>query len=197
MEVTVNLGTNILNYAGVAAGAKVGIVNISGGTAPYTVTIGEGHTKFDIVEENGIRYVKTKTTMDIWSMHQFDIICTDSQNTVDYSPKYYPRFGTRINAMFANANTIYKIIKDYDLLNGVLSIPDGCVLDFQGGKLTNVRLELNNTKIIPNGCNIDDYVSGTISGNYKGGQMLYDSSLKKMKLWNGANWVNLDGTALA
>ena len=29
------------------------------------------------------------------------------------------------------------------------------------------------------------------------GQIVYDSTLKKGKLWNGTAWVNLDGTALA
>ena len=36
-----------------------------------------------------------------------------------------------------------------------------------------------------------------IQGNYAEGQILYDSSLKKQKLWNGSEWVNLDGTSLS
>lgn len=36
-----------------------------------------------------------------------------------------------------------------------------------------------------------------VSGGYKEGQILYDSVLKKMILFNGTDWVNLDGTALA
>ena len=37
----------------------------------------------------------------------------------------------------------------------------------------------------------------TTTGTYMEGQIVYDSELKKMKLWNGTAWVNLDGTALA
>lgn len=196
MEVTLDLGTSVLAYAGIAIGSKVATINITGGVAPYTLSIGTGHTKYEIKEENGINYVVTKVAMDIWSMQQFDIICTDSKGTRDYSSKEYPRFGTTINSKFKNENTIYKIVKDYNLLNGVLIIPPGCSLDFQGGKLANVRLELNNTKIMQTGCNIEDYINGTIIGTFKEGQTLYDPSLKKMKLWNGDNWVNLDGTIL-
>lgn len=33
--------------------------------------------------------------------------------------------------------------------------------------------------------------------NYNAGATMYDSSLGKMKLWNGSAWVNLDGSALS
>ena len=98
--------------------------------------------------------------------------------------------------IFSKTNVIYKITTNIDLESSTLSIPNGCILDFQGGIITNGTVTLNNTKILPQGCNITDYITATISGTYKEGQILYDSSLKKMKLWNGTSWVNMDGTAL-
>lgn len=97
---------------------------------------------------------------------------------------------------FSKPNVIYKITKDIDLEGETLTIPAGCTLDFQGGSFTNGTIILNNTKVLPLGCNIEDYITATIEGGYKEGQILYDSALKKMKLWNGTAWVNMDGTAL-
>lgn len=98
--------------------------------------------------------------------------------------------------LFVKQDFIYKIINDIDLEENSIVIPSGCTLDFQGGTIKNGTIQLNNTKILPNGCNISDYITATISGSYKEGQTIYDPSLKKMKLWNGSAWVNLDGTAL-
>ena len=102
-----------------------------------------------------------------------------------------------IQNRFNKANTIYKITKDIDLEGETLTIPEGCTLDFQGGSFTNGSIILSTTKVLPLGCNISEYISTTISGTYKAGQILYDSTLLKCKLWNGTAWVNLDGTALA
>lgn len=98
--------------------------------------------------------------------------------------------------MINESNTIYEIRYDFDLNGQEVTIPEGCTLDFQGGSFVNGTINLNNSKILPQGCNISDYITATISGTYKEEQMLYDSSLKKTKLWNGTAWVNLDGTPL-
>lgn len=98
--------------------------------------------------------------------------------------------------MINAANTRYIIQYDYDLNEEEITIPEGCVLEFEDGSISNGTITLNNTKILPQGCNIANYITATISGTYKEGQILYDSSLKKMKLWNGSAWVNIDGTTL-
>lgn len=98
---------------------------------------------------------------------------------------------------FTRNNFTYKITTDIDLQGVTLTMPANCTLDFQGGSFSNGTIILNNTKVLPLGCNIEDYITATIDGSYKEGQILYDSVLKKMKLWNGTAWVNLDGTALA
>lgn len=106
-------------------------------------------------------------------------------------------YNMAIQDKFNKSNLIYKIITNINLESETVIIPSGCTLDFQGGSISNGTITLDNTKILPQGCNIADYITATISGTYKEGQMLYDGSLKKMKLWNGTAWVNMDGTALA
>lgn len=100
---------------------------------------------------------------------------------------------------FSVANIIYNIVSDIDLETATISIPTGCTLSFNGGRLLNGTIVLNGTKVLPQACDITDYTSAiTINGTYKEGQILYDKTLtpKKMKMWNGTAWVNLDGSTL-
>lgn len=97
---------------------------------------------------------------------------------------------------FESANMIYKITRDIDLEGETLTIPSRCTLDFQGGKIINGTVQLTNTKVLPNGCNISDYITATITGNYAIGQCLYDTSINKPKWWTGSNWVDATGTTV-
>lgn len=109
----------------------------------------------------------------------------------------------RKNKTFAEqvtkGNTIYEIRYDYDLDGGEVTIPANCVLKFNGGSISNGIFSLTNTRLLPQGLNLREYIleGVSITGTYKEGQIVYDSAIKKMKLWNGTAWVNLDGTALA
>lgn len=49
--------------------------------------------------------------------------------------------------MINKPNTIYEIQYDFDLNNQEITIPEGCVLDFKGGSLSNGILNGNNTNI--------------------------------------------------
>ena len=49
--------------------------------------------------------------------------------------------------MFTQSNTIYEIRYDFDLGGKEITIPEGCVLDFQGGSFSNGSLTGNYTKI--------------------------------------------------
>lgn len=49
--------------------------------------------------------------------------------------------------MIANTNTIYEIRYDFDLNGAEITIPEGCVLKFNGGSLSNGVLIGNNTQI--------------------------------------------------
>lgn len=83
---------------------------------------------------------------------------------------------------FNKTNTIYKITRDIDLERETLVIPSGCILDFYGGSVTNGTITLTSTLLLPNGLNAHNYITATISGTYKEGQLIYDPSLKKMIL---------------
>ena len=118
----------------------------------------------------------------------------NSLNT-DGTLKSKVRFVTDKSKITGTAE-IFKIVEDIDLGGESITIPENRILDFQGGKIINGTIVLWDTKILPMGIDITKYVSATISGTYAEGQVLYDSTIKKMKLWNGTEWVNLDGTAL-
>ena len=100
--------------------------------------------------------------------------------------------------MIAQSNTIYEIRYDFDLNGNEIIIPAGCTLDFQGGSFSNGTVVFNSTLVLPQSCDIKNYIIATITGSYKEGQVIYDSTLttKKMKMWNGTAWVNMDGTPL-
>lgn len=52
--------------------------------------------------------------------------------------------------MINKENTIYEIRYDFDLNGAEITIPEGCVLDFQGGSLNNGSIVGNSTKIKAN-----------------------------------------------
>lgn len=70
-------------------------------------------------------------------------------------------------AMMNTANTIYHIQYDYDLNGQTITMPAGCVLEFDGGSLANGIIVGNNTGIIAGECQIfsfdrtQHYISGT------------------------------------
>lgn len=50
--------------------------------------------------------------------------------------------------MFTQSNTIYEIRYDFDLNGQEITIPEGCVLDFQGGRLSNGQIKFLNSSIV-------------------------------------------------
>lgn len=60
----------------------------------------------------------------------------------------YPRVVSKLQNKFNKPNTIYKVTKDLDLNHCVLTIPEGCTLQFDGGSISNSSLSGNFTKII-------------------------------------------------
>lgn len=69
--------------------------------------------------------------------------------------------------MLNKENTVYIIQYDYSLNYQTVSIPDGCVLQFEGGSISNGTLQLNNT-ILDGDPLFKDAVSvtGTINNSY-------------------------------
>ena len=95
--------------------------------------------------------------------------------------------------MINKSNTIYEIRYDFDLNGEEITIPEGCVLDFQGGKITNGTINLQATQIIPNGCVMSDYITADIKGTYRKGQSIFDTTLNKPIWWTGTKWVDATG----
>ena len=101
---------------------------------------------------------------------------------------------------------IFQIISDIDLGGITGRVRPSWVFWFNGGSLNNGTLPANNsiTYINPKGTVIingsKDFGSTSnrpILTEINKGFQYYDSTLKKMILWNGTSWVNLDGSALA
>ena len=75
--------------------------------------------------------------------------------------------------MVNSSNTIYIIQYDYDLNGQTITVPEGCVLEFKGGSLSNGSLSFSGTlleglikfdNIIPNGVLYNDYIDITWFG---------------------------------
>ena len=95
--------------------------------------------------------------------------------------------------MFTQSNTVYEIRYDFDLNGQEITIPEGCILDFQGGKITNGTINLQATQIIPNGCVVSDYITADIKETYRKGQSIFDTTLNKPIWWTGEKWVDATG----
>lgn len=134
--------------ASFAAGATVATAVASGGTAPYVYSLATGGDKFAIDSSTGV--VTAIAAMDITNIASFSVTATDSTTGTALtitSDVIYPPIQAAIRSKFDRTNVIYKITKDIDLGHGVLTIPEGCTLDFQGGSIINGTIVGNNTKI--------------------------------------------------
>lgn len=96
-------------------------------------------------------------------------------------------------SMMQWSDTIYIIQYDYDLKKETVTVPAGCELRFEGGKIANGTLNLNGARIVPQGCVLHDYMTASVSG-YAKGQCLFDTELGKPKWFNGTAWVDATGT---
>ena len=68
--------------------------------------------------------------------------------------------------MVSKANTIYIIQYDYDLNGAEITIPEGCVLNFQGGSLSNGIVFFNSTNILGSrSCFKDCILKGDVHAN--------------------------------
>lgn len=144
LNITINKTAVAASYP---AGSTVATAVVSGGTTPYTYSLATGGDYFNIDSSTGV--VTTKALMDASSIQSFSVTATDSNSTPESitSGVVYPNIQAAIQNKFSNSNMIYKITKDIDLGNGILTIPDNCTLDFQGGSFNNGTIVGSNTKI--------------------------------------------------
>lgn len=80
--------------------------------------------------------------------------------------------------MINKTNTIYIVQYDYDLNGATINIPEGSVLNFQGGSFNNGTFIYNR----PTKVNI--------------GFSHFDTTLNKPIWWNGSKWVDATGTTV-
>lgn len=144
LNITINKTAVATSYP---AGSTVATAVASGGTTPYTYSLATGGNYFSINASTGV--VTTKALMDASSIQSFSVTATDSNSTPESitSGVVYPNIQAAIQNKFSESNMIYKITKDIDLGNGILTIPDNCTLDFQGGSFNNGTIVGQNTKI--------------------------------------------------
>lgn len=144
LNITINKTAVAASYP---AGSTVATAVVSGGTTPYTYSLATGGDYFNIDSSTGV--VTTKALMDASSIQSFSVTATDSNSTPESitSGVVYPNIQAAIQNKFSKSNMIYKITKDIDLGNGILTIPDNCTLDFQGGSITNGTINFNDTEI--------------------------------------------------
>ena len=140
MEITVNIvdtlfdsipkGTVVANYV----------------TEVDTVNFKMYSTVYSIDETNKAIVTTKKVDANNLEAIHFDAInwVTTDKATID---NVYPKVVSKYQNKFKKEGVIYKITKDYDLNNCVLTIPDNCTLQFEGGTITNGSIEGNNTLI--------------------------------------------------
>lgn len=117
----------------------------------------------------------------------------------------------------ASVNTKYVIRYNFDLMGEEITVPKGCIIEFDGGSITNGTLICNNTIISCQG-DIKNYIDDvtlegdyTISigysyyshtgktanrpnlGNYDKGAQYFDEDLGKPIFWTGSKWVDATG----
>lgn len=132
-------------FSSIPIGTKVADIAVSGGTAPYTYTLATGNDSFQIVGTE----VQTKVVMTISNLASFSVTVSDSSTPIDTTTSNVdtPNIQAAIQSTFNKSNMIYKIVDDVDLGNGVLIIPTGSTLDFQGGSFNNGTIKLNSANI--------------------------------------------------
>lgn len=141
MEITVNIvdtlfdsipkGTVVANYV----------------TEVDTVNFKMYSTVYSIDETNKAIVTTKKVDANNLEAIHFDAInwVTTDKATID---NIYPKVVSKYQNKFKKEGVIYKITKDYDLNGCVLTIPDNCTLDFQGGSFSNGTLTFNKTTFV-------------------------------------------------
>lgn len=91
----------------------------------------------------------------------------DSSKGMGYKILRLPEDRILTQSMVDEANTIYEIRYNFDLNGTTITVPTGCIFDFQGGSLSNGTIIGNNTiiKAAPTAIFNDVEISGCISND--------------------------------
>lgn len=117
-----------------------------------------------------------------------------------------------IQEMIEDTNTIYVLQYDYDLNGTTITIPENCIIKFEGGSISNGTIVGNNTiltyyqntifnNITLSGTFIDKTVVLIPHGDTRptglsikdAGYQFFDTSLLRPIYWNGFKWVDSNG----
>ena len=109
--------------------------------------------------------------------------------TVQTGSKSSKRINILEGSVFKDPNTIYEIKYDFDLNNSTVTLPENCILLFNGGRISNGKLNLNNTLVYPLGVTREDVLDCFIGGSFKEGQILFHREYRQLSTWNGLYWV--------
>lgn len=149
----------------------------------------------DITEQNGTLQLANKT---------YDKQSFSSLGRVYLRKNIVGDKNVLTQAMINKANTIYVIQYDYDLKEASINIPENCVLQFDGGSLSNGTIIGNKTKVI--NLNVDRIVlsgtwfdSGTTSNrptNVLVGFQYFDTTINKPIFWDGSKWIDATGATV-
>ena len=107
----------------------------------------------DIEQFVGERYLPFTESSGVWTITKPDnstITSTELNNTNIYKINDPTHLGINVltQAMLNRPNTIYVIQHDYDLNGQTITVPENCILKFDGGSLKNGTIVGQNTNII-------------------------------------------------
>lgn len=172
MEITVNIvdtlfdsipkGTVVANYV----------------TEVDTVNFKMYSTVYSIDETNKAIVTTKKVDANNLEAIHFDAInwVTTDKATID---NIYPKVVSKYQNKFKKEGVIYKITKDYDLNNCVLTISDNCTLQFEGGSIKNGTLT-GTMSLIDNKNNATIFNNISITGTYNCTEVCSDWFKKSM-----------------
>ena len=107
--------------------------------------------------------------------------------------------GSNVNKLtqadFDSTNTIYVIRYDFNLCGQSITIPEGCILEFDGGSLKNGTITLQGAKVIPNFNTIATQINLTIIGMPGVGEFYFQEG--KPSWSDGTKWVDEKGYTAA
>lgn len=113
---------------------------------------------------------------------------------VKHATSQYKTIVLKENQAFglSSANTKYVIKFDYDLGGETITVPDGCILEFDGGSVTNGTLTLKSDTIVIDALHSVSTATTRPSIKHKGFQT-FDLTLGIPLWWNGTAWVDAAG----
>lgn len=114
-----------------------------------------------------------------------------SQGSRVYSTVVLKPNASAASQMF-QANTKYVVRWTFDFAEGVFELPEGCILEFDGGQFINAYLRLNGAAVLPS-YNCLETDGNVLMGSPCAGTYRWDSDAGRPLWFNGSSWVDALG----